>query len=407
MKTIAPVAFFAIGLVVLLLTPYGHFPDEQSHFQYAVYLKEHAQLPPVSFDIRSMSIPEAFQAPLYYIAGAMLLLFEFDQQQSVTLLRILSLLLGTGVIILILKTAQLLFPSTELVGLAGAMAAFNPQFIFTHSGISNISMTSFTCALTGYLIVRFIKDKKVSESMAAPLLGISFGLALLSRTITIYLLPVCAAGILLLLYQRRKLSIRTIIRSFVLFATATLLVSGWWYLRNYLYYGDPVLWTVHQTTVGAGWAKTDAVTVSYFIQGLAKLHATFWAYFGRNEFHANIAEYIVFLVIAVIGMIGSFELIFLRKNRKTLPDDSRTPYLLIALSAAIAFVEILTLQIKINSPQGRYLYMAMLPISILLASGWSNVLPEEYQTRGNRTISYFLLLWCLYVITLYWLPHYI
>jgi hypothetical protein len=401
-------AFFCIGLIILLITPYGNFPDEQSHFHYAMYLREHVKLPPLSFDIREMPIPEAFQPPLYYFAGALLLLPGFTEQSAIFLLRLLSLLLGTGTVLLTRKTADLLFPEkADLVGLITALVAFNPQFIFTHSGISNISVTSFVCALTFYLSAKGIRERNFSGSLATFLIGFSFGLALLSRTITIYLLPVCLAAIVLMLKQSRKLLIREIIIQFSIFAITALITSGWWYIRNWIQFGDPFLWAIHQTTVGAGWVKQDPVNLLYLLQSLALLHATFWAYFGRNEFHAGVTEYVVLMIIILVGMIGLFEIVFMKRDRNTVPGNSRNLFLLAFFAAGLAFLEILILQAKISSPQGRYLYMAIVPIGILIGAGLSNVFPVEYQTKSNRLLSIFLFCWCLYLLSFYWLPHYL
>jgi len=264
-------------------------------------------------------------------------------------------------------------------------------------------MTSFTCALTLYLVVAFIVKGSPSPKKSA-LIGICLGLALLSRTITIYLVPVCVIGICMGLSQR---ALKLWIPHLLLFSAGAIVVSGWWYLRNWIYFGDPFLWAVHQTTVGAQWVRTEPFTFNYLFESLAFLHATFWAYFGRNEFHAGITEYALLLIVIVVGVIGVFELFLRRGEEKSILISSRNAFLLIMFAGALAFLEILILQGKISSPMGRYLYMAIVPIALLIGSGLSNAFPVKRRTQGNVLTAVFLFFLCVYLLGRYWLPHYI
>jgi len=407
MRWIIPATFFAIGLTVLLITPYGGFPDEQCHFDYARHIRQHWQLPALSFNEKEITVCEAFQPPLYYAAAALLLSPGLDESQSILLLRLFSLVLGTATVWLIWKTAILLFSgNTSLIPLITAIAAFNPQFIFTHAGISNVAVTSFTCSLTLYMITRLILNNGPSLTGRSILIGICFGLSLLSRTITIFLLPVCAVAIWIGLRQRGQLTAGRVAGQLLIFAVTTLALSGWWYLRNWIYYDDPFLWKIHQTTVGANWVRTEPLSLFFVLKSAAFLHATFWAYFGRNEFHARVGEYIVYLILVVLGLMGTFQILF-KKRAENIGISSRTSYLLLAFAGFSAIAEIALLQTEIMSPQGRYLYMAIVPITVLIGSGFSNILHDRYRSRGNKMLTAFLFVCCLYLLTTYWLPHYI
>jgi 4-amino-4-deoxy-L-arabinose transferase-like glycosyltransferase len=106
-------------------------------------------------------------------------------------LRLFCLPLGAISLFSFWETCSILFPDQHAVRvLAMAFGAFNAQYIFTSSGISNVPMTNLTCAITMYLLLRMI-TKAGNLTLQSLWAGICFGGALLSRTLTVYLFPVC------------------------------------------------------------------------------------------------------------------------------------------------------------------------------------------------------------------------
>ena len=397
--------YLGLGLWVVLVTPYNSFPDEGSHFGYAKYLRMHGRLPPLSFNTREILIPEGFQPPLYYAMGAALLIPPFSSETQVLLLRLLSLLLGWGTVILVWKCAACVFPERpHAVMLATGFAALNPQFIFTHAGITNISATDFTCGLTQLVLLRILSDRS-SLLRKSVMLGVCCGLALLSRATTVFLVPLCLA---VLWHASRSEEGRTLPRLLLAFSAAAFAVAGWWCIRNWIYFGDPFLWKLHQSTVGAHWARDGGADLLYVAQSLAFLHASFWAYFGRNEFHAGIVEYAVYLLIEAIAAWGLVEILRRKEDDPDFqpPAFSRDAFRLQVICAVLLLAEILALQLRLSSTQGRYLYMAMPANGILLSAGIYKALPRRNRHAGAILVSAFLLLMCVYLLVRFWFPHY-
>lgn len=397
--------YLGLGFLILSLTPFDSFPDESAHFLYAQHIRDHRELPPLSFDRKKIEIPEGFQPPLHYGAGAILLIPSMSRQAQVLVLRIFSLLLGWGTVVFIWKCAQFVFPGKpEAVVMITAFAALNPQFIFTHSGITNIATTDFTCALLLWLLLRILSEN-TSLLRGSLVVGICCGLVLLSRTTTIYLIPVCVAA----LWLRGRSDFSRLWRSLLVFSIAAFAVAGWWYLRNWIYYEDPFLWKVHQTTMGSGWAREGGADLFYIMQALAFLHASFWAYFGRNEFHAGVAEYSLYLLVEAVALWGVME-IFLRKDTDpdfAPPQFSRKAFAFLMFSGGVALAEILLLQLRISSPQGRYLYMSMPAVATALGAGIYKAIPQRLRAIGAPAVVTFLFLMCVYLLSRYWLPHYV
>jgi hypothetical protein len=235
--------------------------------------------------------------------------------------------------------------------------------------------------------------------------GFSFGAALLSRTLTLYLFPICVIAIAIGCIRKEKPVLAVFLKASGSFLLVALLVAGWWYGRNWLRYGDPLLFHLHQTTVGAEFVQREPVTWLSALSTIAILNASFWAYFGNHQYHAGIAEYSIYLLLEVLALIGVFENLRKKVQKVDLVGD-RTALCLLVLAATLAIAEILAAQLGVNSPQGRYLFMALIPICAILGAGITQLLPSKHRTNGSIGLSMFLFFFCLYLLGVYWWPHY-
>lgn len=395
------VFFLLMGIAIVFITPYGEFGDEQTHLRYANYIRTHGALPPMSFNLHEMTIQESFQPPLYYMVSAVFLLFNPSLIVSIFLLRFLSLILAAVTVWLIWKSALLVFPkNASLAAVAMSVTAFNPEFLYVNCGITNISMMGITCSLMIYtMLLMVIQQSKLQ--LRSCLMGLAFGAALLSRTFTICLaLP---AAVAIYLADRTKF-----IRCCVIFGISALAVCSWWYIRNWINYGDPFAWRLFQHTVGYDWIRKEPFNLFYIAQSLAFMHAYFWAYFGKNTYHAQVPDYAVYLLMLVLGVIGVIEIF----RRGALDPDfepenfQRRAFLLLLFAALVAFGEILALQFRINSPQGRYLFMVIVPFSVAFGAGLAKLLPGQIRAAGSTLIVIFFFGMCVYIMLRYWFPHY-
>lgn len=399
------VSFALFGVAIAVITPAGKFPDEWSHLAYIRFVRAHHQLPPVGVTPSEMPVPQGFQPPLYY--GLAALLPPFAGEVNILWTRCLSILLGVLAILIVWRTAYLVFPDDlPAAVLSCSFVAFTPRFLYTCAGIGNLPMTALTCSLTLYWLVKLIRsDSHLLKRCVA--MGICFGLAMLSRPTAVYLAPVCIAGIAYRIWKGKEFSWVGLIRQAVVFFAAAFLICGWWYVRNWILYGDPVLWNVVRETAGAPWMRTEPPSAFYMLKQIAFLHASYWAYFGEAEFHAGIWEYAVYLLLMGLAAVGLFEILVGRaKNNREYGTSSFVLWLFVS-ACVIAIAEILIVQIRMDAPEGRYLYMAISPFSILLAAGLAKVIPSSYRKSGSLAISSFLFLFCIYLLLSYWLPHFI
>jgi hypothetical protein len=396
-----------IGTAIILITPYGEFGDEETHFNYANHIRKELALPPLSFNVREMRIQQAFQPPLYYMFGALLLFIKMEMSTAVYVLRFFSLLLTGFSIWYVWKSSSLIFHARYAVLLSTAIVAFNPQFLYVNCGITSIAMMSMTGTVTIYWMIRTLLEK-ANLSRRACILGICFGAAMLSRSIAIFLGPLCL-GVLYFAAKDEDSAHPKWFKYFALFLVSSFVVAGWWYVRNWILYGDPFAWKLYQATVGYGWIRREPFGWLYVAKALAQIHAYFWAYFGRQQFHAQVVDYSIYLFLQAIAMVGVWEILKSRGGKDPEfepPNFNRKGFILLLATASLALIEILTLQWRIASPQGRYLYTGIASLAIPMAAGLIKIFPQKYRAPAAKFAAVFMFGMCVYLLLRYWLPHY-
>jgi hypothetical protein len=154
--------------------------------------------------------------------------------------RFVSLLGGLVVLLCTWWTARRLVPAAPTFALAAAaIAAFNPQFLFTAVTITNDGWSAATAALALAAGVDVVMARRGPRSWLW--VGAATGLAALTKYSTLAIaLPL---GSLWLLYTFSTPSsgrVRRALAALGWAAAGFALVGGWWFVRNWLLYGELV-----------------------------------------------------------------------------------------------------------------------------------------------------------------------
>ena len=291
--------------------------------------------------------------PLYYfiVASILFLLKNSSLLTTIWLLRMLSALLGLGVLILTYLTVDLLFEKNKLPAIgAAAFVALNPMFAHITTVINNDSLTNFLFALFLFLLVKSIKKGLTNKD--AFLLGAVIGLGLLTKFFFVLTLPLLILAFWLF-RKTLELSYRKISLTFLL----PLVLAGGYYLRNINLYG------------------TLQPAYRFFSQGIYKnlpfsdflinfgrtFFISFWSNFGWQKptfvKSYNVAIFLVCL-LAFVGLIKYLFSLYRRKDLlklKTLGLLMFAPFL---LTTAIIFYAYKEVKISglLQGVQGRYLF---------------------------------------------------
>lgn len=281
-------AFCVLGVVYSVVIPLFEAPDEIWHFSLVRVLATRRSLPVQPTGGKNIWLREAGQPPLYYLVTAPVVALldtsdfpdfvrfnvahpavttgssstslnifihtpyeQFPYQGAVLavhIVRLLSLLWGAMTVVGAYLVTREIVPSWP--GLAVAVAsftAFNPHFIFINSVVNNDGCAAGMSSLVLWLTVRMVRVQQETRLWGKNLISLSvlggvLGLALLTKMSALALLPLVALALLLMYWRDR--SVRALlIRGLVVFGLAAL-VGAWWYVRNWLLYGDPLGWRI-------------------------------------------------------------------------------------------------------------------------------------------------------------------
>lgn len=214
-----------------------------------------------------------YRAPLLpYMLG--ILFFFFGQ--NMVLLNMIMPAIGTLNVLLVYLLGKKMF--SQKIGLyAAAFLAFMPVHVF-YSG--KILTDVLSTALITLSFLLFILWNEKRDNKSAALTGAATGLAVLSRYVSILLLPMFFA---FLIFKERNIAFLKS-KSFLLMMLSFLLVMLPWFLYGYYEYANPLGWFFHSNTAAGYWGVFGSwyevlpyfpamfsITIFLAVFGMAKL----------------------------------------------------------------------------------------------------------------------------------------
>ena len=218
---------------------------------------------------------------------------------------------------------------------------------------------------------------------------------------------VALTGLAVLLAAWRARSWRALIGNSLAVGLPALAVAGWWYVRNWALYRDPLAWNVWQANIllrviPAGWRT--------ILAELGSLERSFWGLFGWLNVPYPAWVYAAFRVLAIGLMLGlllhaaRWLSSLVRRNRPAFDWRWAGGWLLILWLGLLAFSWVRFMRIA-PAAQGRYFFPAApsLALLLILALGGYRLLglPERATRRAGWGIAAALLL--LSAATPFWI----
>ena len=357
-----------LALVYWRYTPYGAPPDEGPHGGYIGRIVEQHRLP--VFDPTDRANYEAHQPPLYYVLGVPFYLLG-RMPDPAEMVRLLSLILGALSILVIYRAVRTAFPDEPGLGIAAAgFTALLPTHVMLSSSVSNDILVELVFGL-GLLLMTGMALRGVTLTRSL-MLGVVLGLGLLTKTTCLILFPV--ALLAYLISARRATG--TALVHFSIALAMSLIIGGWWLLRNNHLYGDPLAASQFaqafaHTTKPEYWLSRGFTPFSYVVLVIVWTFCGFWGVFGHMKVFMPAWSYVGLAVVSVVVKIGALGAI-LRRN-----DQRRGILVLYNVVLLLVVVAFIGFNVKYFQAQGRYLYPAILPISAYWALGIRRLLPER------------------------------
>ncbi len=375
-------------------TGYQDAPDEGAHISYVNSM--HAGLMPDKTHPHagtSSILPdyEWHQPPLYYKAGSLFSGLSVDGFS----VRFLSILAGIPCIILIYLIALEIRPDSELTAVTAAgIAALTPGHISILSTVNNDGFLELFMCLCAYAMVRMIT--RGPDRNTGVLLGVSAALAVLSKATGLILLP--AIFLSLLLAKRCGRNTRQLVQSgatcFVLFAV----IAGWWFARNFSLYHELIPLRVFRESFSGTAMAADVVSgkihlgvsdwAGYWALVAGWCFRSFWAVYGTSASAAyGVPLFLpdtIYMLLALLCLGASAGMGKLHFQRLTLFDQPRRAALYVLFTVlALTVGAYVKFASEYFQTQGRYIYPAMAPVTIILAMGWVALFPARYRKMAS------------------------
>jgi len=398
------------------LTPMYRVPDEPAHLDAAVRLAEGLGWPPPGearyvgavwasiagtatttaedrptlAELARTAPEEAVQVdqmtqhpPTWYLlAAGVLRLVGYEDLRTdhvVMTLRALDVLLVLPLPWLVHATA-LRVTGSRRTALTAAVALFAvPQLAQVASGVTNDALAILLGAVLTWTTARVLTG--ADRLRDAVVVGVVLGALLATKGTGLPGVPFVA--LVLLLAGRPLLRLRTrLVRTVAALGTA-FAIGGWWWLRNILVLGDVQPSGLAAKRPPVDWPAGTGPDVDLYVGTMWDgLSASFWGRLGRVEYALPAVVTDVLTVLALLGVAAA-----VLGRRRPVPRRA----LLLATSAALglAFLVINTGRIYartggIHGVQGRYLFVEIVALVVVVAVGWRSACRTD---AGRRALA--------------------
>ncbi len=412
-------AYLILGIGYSVITPVFEASDELSHYPLVQYLASHGLRLPVQNPAEpALWKQEGSQPPLYYFLAALAtsaidttdfpLAYQPNPHADIGLVppdgntnmamhtaeaesfpwqgtvlavhvaRLLSVLMGAVTVLTTYLIGREVLPDQPAVGVAAAaLNALVPMFLFISGSVNNDNLSNMVAGLLVWRVIRLLRREAAPPWSELILLGGLAGAALLAK-LSLGFLLLFVAGALLSLSIRLR-SWRPVVLGGAISGGVTILLAGWWYLRNWRLYSDPTGLNVFLDLVGRRLVRADAAQL---LTEQESFFRSWWGVFGGMNVLYPDWVYVLFNTIGLIGVSGFVFYLLLWAARR-LPAGWRAngpALLVVTLWPLVAFASLLSWSSVTWASQGRLLFIAIGPVSCWLAIGLSWWLPR----RGQR-----------------------
>ncbi len=407
------IAYTLLGLLYDFTVPLFEKPDELKHFAVIQHIQTRKRLPVVQAGVYKPWDQEGTQPPLYHILAAGLTSWldlsgfaepprnpHYADERSFVwrergnnnlylhppgenlslspviiaarLARWLSLVCGLLTVWLTYRLARLVFgrQSTLLPLTAAALVAFIPQFLHVNSAITNDSLAATLAALALVALLQVVVHGR--SPRRAAWVGVILGLAALTKLSLLYLAPL--AGLVWLADLRRHRRWRVLLADGLIIGGLAAVIAGWWFVRNWLVYGDPTALNAHLLYRGGALNPTPSLG-QIWREEMTGLELSFWAAFGAGQILLEpwlyaILRGIKYVVLAGL-LIGLWRMHPWHTGGAGLPRYRGLP--LLGLWAVIIYAALIRWMQITPASWGRLLYPALPAMAVLAVWGLSQI----------------------------------
>jgi 4-amino-4-deoxy-L-arabinose transferase-like glycosyltransferase len=422
--TLILLAFVLLGLAYSVVNPLHEATDELRHYRFVRYIAVNRSLPVQGVEpCRSQS----HHPPLFYLLSALAtaaintgrdLCYVPPQNPfwayrdwevgtdnknqflhgpdeafpwrgealAVHIVRAINVLIGAGVVWLTWASGRTLWPDQPAMAIgAAAIVAFNPMFLYMSGAINNDVIAAFSGAAVTLACLRLLR---APAGLIGPsflwrnegpggvgwglIFGVLYTLALMSKFNLAAVIVLIEAAITWVAWRRGQWRLGWQV-NFVM-GLVTILLAGWWFVRNQLLYGEPTgfrivteLWGVRDPNESWGLAFSE----------LPYVWSSLWGRFGFGQIPLPQAIYNGLFWLALIGLLGLPIGVFItrRHGEKEKEGEGRelVGLVFLLLNVALIFAVLFSyMLVSPAGPMGRFFFPGLPAFALLIFWGFKN-----------------------------------
>ena len=306
----------------------------------------------------------------------------YGEALAAHLARAVNILIGAAVVWITWAIGRTIWPRSPYLAIGGAaIIAFNPMFLFMSGAINNDVIAALGGAAITLASVRLLRDQEGLRLRWGVVLGLLYGLALMSKFNLAAIAVTIELAVTWVAWRKRQW--RRWFEVNLLIVLFTLLVSGWWFLRNQMLYGEP---TGFQRLTELWGARDPAQSLGVALFELSYLWTSLWGRFGYGQVPLPQAIYDTLWWLAVFAMAGLLIPILLRQKEEI---QKYGIYLALLLVNTLLFFVVVFNYLLVSpaGPMGRFFFPALPSLALLMFYGlsrWVSLLPKVSGKWGMK-----------------------
>ena len=399
LETIIVSVFFICFLVWSLILPYNSGPDEYMRYDVVKYIYQLRDLPrgddPILCTANSWGLSYAYSPYLAYLIGACFVyVAAFMGHTGFTMFhfaRLVSVLSSTVTIIFMIKISkELKFKNKYILPI---LVGFLPEFTFISAYVNNDALAIMSVSIIVYAWLVGLKNKWDCKSCIYLIIGMAICVAAYYNCYGYLLLSIVGfigSYMYWIIRHKKPDLLKDMLVKGVLLTLGTFIISGWWFVRNYILYNGDIFGSSASRTAAIKYAATELNPLNKhslkeqgvslyemlfergWIIGSAK---SFVASFGYLQFWIKDYMYKIVGIILVIGLVLKIISVFKKHERRMLFFDA----LLIMAAIIVVVLSIVYSYTSDYQAQGRYVLPMLVPLMIFVCQGYDQLDYDKYR----------------------------
>jgi len=399
-------AFITLGLAYSLANPLHEATDELRHYRFVLHIVQEGSLPVQG---QGECLIQSHHPPLYYLLGAAATVWidtgrdvcfqppinpfwnyrywevgvdnknqylhgpaeRFPwpaERRAALLMRAVNVLLGALTVWLTWAIGRSLWPERPYLALgSAAFVAFNPMFVYLSGAVNNDIVAAAAGGALLLASVRLLRDDADLSWRWGLLFGLLYALALMSKFNLAAMGLVVATAVTYVAWQKQQW--RQWLQVGLIATAVTLLLAGWWFVRNQLLYGEL---TGFETMTGIWGGRDPSQSFWLAVSEIPYAWTSLWGRFGYGQIPLPEAVYSGLRWFTRLALLGLF--VPLLRGKQWWAEWRQTGLALALLPLAVliyAWVLFSYMMVSTAGPMGRFFFPALPAFGLLIFYGLS------------------------------------